>query len=502
MALKLQQSLKLSQQLVMTPQLQQAIKLLQLSRLELAATIQQELEINPVLEEGLSSTTEAGSDNELAPGADAALPGNHGPEDHSLAPEVEKTAELRLDSPLALGEIDWDNYINEYASDQADAGFSTADRDDDTPPSRQATRLATLTARRCLRSHLQWQLNLARISEEERIIGEFIIGNIDADGFLRIGIEEICAQSAAGPTSANQVLALIQAMDPAGVGAFDLRHCLLLQLDRLKLTASLAAQVVRDHLKLLATRNYGGITRATDRPPDEVAAAVAIITKLNPRPGRLYLDEDPVYIVPDIYIHKLNDEYIIMLNDEGLPRLKISNYYKDILGQRSTAPETTKEYVRDKLRSAAWLIKSIQQRQRTIHRVMTSILNFQRDFFEHGVQRLKPMILRDVAEDIGMHESTISRVTTNKYVHSPQGIFELKYFFNATISTHGGQALAAESIKQRLKNIIDREDPRKPLSDEAISHVFNREKIKLARRTVVKYREQLGILSSKLRRRP
>ncbi|MFH7327134.1 RNA polymerase factor sigma-54 [Desulfurivibrio sp. C05AmB] len=497
MALELRQNLKLSQQLVMTPQLQQAIKLLQLSRLELAETIQHEMEINPVLEEGLGSPEgEDPTGSDTLP--DGGGEGNRGPEDEPSRPEPEKTSELEMESPSSLGEIDWGNYLNEYAADQSDGGFSGRERDGDEAPSR----LDILSARPSLQSHLQWQLNLSRITEEERKVGEFIIGNLDANGFLTVEPEEIEAQTGCRPAVAAAVLALVREMDPAGVGATDLRQCLLLQLERLGLADSLAARIVQNHLNLLETRNYSGLAKATGRSPDEAAAAVAVITGLNPRPGRLYSDEEPVYIIPDVYIHKLGEEYVILLNDEGLPRLKISNYYREILDKDSTAPNATKDYVQEKLRSAMWLIKSIQQRQRTIYRVVESILKFQRDFFEHGVARLKPMVLRDVAEDIGMHESTISRVTTNKYVHSPQGIFELKYFFNSTINTNGGDALASESIKQRLKSIIQHEDPRKPLSDSAIAAVFTRDDIRLARRTVAKYREQLGILPSKLRRRP
>ena len=493
MALELRQNLKLSQQLVMTPQLQQAIKLLQLSRLELVETIQQELEINPVLEEGL--TQEEGSDS--APDQPDGPTGSDG-EDQFPLPEPERTAEVEMESTSALGEIDWGNYINEYAGEQGDVGYAAAGRNDDDLPSR----LDILSTRPSLQTHLTWQLNLSRISEEEREVGQFIIGNLNSNGFLIIDQAEIESQTGCSPATAARMLALIREMDPAGIGATDLSHCLLLQLERLGLADSLAARIVRNHLNLLETRNYAGIAKATGRSPEDAAAAVEIITGLNPRPGRIYSNEDPVYIIPDVYIHKLGEEYVIMLNDEGLPRLRISNYYRDILDKDSVAPGETKNYVQDKLRSAMWLIRSIQQRQRTIHRVVESILKYQRDFFEQGVTKLRPMVLRDVAEDIGMHESTISRVTTNKYLHSPQGTFELKYFFNSTISTHGGDALASESIKQRLKGIVQHEDPRKPLSDNAIADIFNRDNIRLARRTVAKYREQLGILPSKLRRRP
>ncbi|MDZ7642692.1 MAG: RNA polymerase factor sigma-54 [Desulfurivibrio sp.] len=494
MALELRQNLKLSQQLVMTPQLQQAIKLLQLSRLELAETIQQELEQNPILEEGVS-LEDGGSDEGDHPGVFEPAP-----EPETAAPEPEHTGELQMESPASLGEIDWGNYVNEYANEQGDGGYGSGPvRDDDEAPSR----LDILSARPDLHSHLEWQLNLSRLTDHEREVGEFIIGNLDENGFLATTPAEIQAQTGCSPELVDRLLILVREMDPAGVGAGDLRQCLLLQLERLGLADSPAARIVAEHLKLLESRNYDAIARATGCSRAEVTAAMEIITSLNPRPGRLYSDEEPVYIVPDVYLYKLDDEYVIMLNDEGLPRLRISNYYRDILDKDSSAPGETKNYVQDKLRQAMWLIRSIQQRQRTIYRVVESILKFQRDFFEYGVEKLKPMVLRDVAEDIEMHESTISRVTTNKYLHSPQGIFELKYFFNSTIATHdGGAGLASESIKQQLKGMISHEDPQKPLSDSAIAAAFSRDNIRLARRTVAKYREQLGILPSKLRKRP
>jgi len=292
-------------------------------------------------------------------------------------------------------------------------------------------------------------------------------------------------------------------MDPSGVGARDVKESLLLQLKRLNLDDSLPARIVRDHLHFLETKNYSAISKATKHSIQDVINAVKIIIGLDPHPGRVYSDEEPHYILPDVFIQKIDDEYVIILNDEGLPRLKISSYYKEILKQKKGVQDPTKDYIQEKLKSAAWLIKSIQQRQRTIYKVVESILKFQYDFFEKGVAYLKPLVLRDVAEDIEMHESTISRVTTNKYVHTPQGIFELKYFFTSSIERKdGGDALSSESIRERIRQIIAMEKPDHPLSDKDISDVFQKEGIQLARRTVAKYREQLGILSSKFRKRP
>ncbi len=486
MALELRQQLKLSQQLVMTPQLQQAIKLLQLSRLELVETIQQEIEINPVLEEAAESQ-EPGEATIDSP------PAEELPPDFRAA---ERTTEVQIESSeSSLKEIDWENYSNEYES-----GYSSGREKDDGD---QPSRLDILTAKPNLHSHLNWQLNLSHLSETEKEIGSFIIGNLDRDGFLEVSDEEIAQATGCDATTAQRLVGMVQEMDPAGVAARNVKESLLLQLERLELADSLAATIIRDHLHHLENKNFAAIAKATGHPVADILAAVKVIMGLDPRPGRLYSDEEPQYIVPDVYVYKMGSEYVILLNDEGLPRLKVSNYYKEILKKDSKAPDATKDYVQDKLKSALWLIKSIQQRQRTIYRVVESLLKFQYDFFEKGVAFLKPLVLRDVAEDLGMHESTISRVTSNKYVHTPQGTFELKYFFNSAISRHdGGDAMASESIKERIRSIVQGEDHENPLSDNAIADIFAREDIKLARRTVAKYREQLGILPSKLRKKP
>ncbi len=484
MALELRQQLKLSQQLVMTPQLQQAIKLLQLSRLELAETIQQEIEINPVLEEATDSQDQGEAEQE-----------GHGPEEMDAAPrEPERTAEIQMESGSSLREIDWENYSNEYES-----GFSTRSKDDNDLPSR----LDILAAKPDLHSHLAWQLTLSHLTEQEKEIGYFVIGNLNRDGFLVVTEAEIAEGTGCDAELARRLIRAVQEMDPAGVGARDLKDCLLLQLGRLGLGGSLAATIVREHLHTLENRNFGAIARATGRPIEDILSVIKVITALDPHPGRIYSEEEPQYIIPDVYVHKIGGEYVILLNDEGLPRLKVSNYYKDILKKDSGAPADTKNYVQDKLKSALWLIKSIHQRQRTIYRVVESLLKFQHDFFEKGVAFLRPLVLRDVAEDLGMHESTISRVTSNKYVHTPQGTFELKYFFNSAISRHdSGEAMASESIKERIRGIIAGENHQDPLSDNAIAGIFAREDIKLARRTVAKYREQMGILPSKFRKQP
>ncbi len=479
MALEIRQQLKLVQQLVMTPQLQQAIKLLQLSRLELVSAVEQEMEENPLLEDDPQADGDAAENEIEVPEPQAA----------------ETTSEVTMEGDGAMGEIDWQNYINEY--DSLPSARGTGEVNPDLP-----SRLDILSRKPDLQSHLNWQLGLSDLDDTGREVGQFIIGNINRDGYLEVDIETIVVETGVSGDIAARVLALVQDMDPVGVGARNVRECLLLQLEKLGLGDSLAAKIVSEHMKLLEHRNYSGLVRVCRRKKEEVFAAVESITGLDPYPGRQYADEDVQYIVPDVYVKKVDGEYVIILNDDGMPRLRLSGYYRRIMEKADSDP-AARDYIKDKLKSATWLIKSIQQRQRTIYRVVESIVKFQQDFFDRGVEYLRPMVLRDVAEDIEMHESTISRVTSNKYVHTPQGIYELKYFFNSAISrADGGEAHSSATIKNRIKAMVADEDPGKPLSDQAIADMFKAEEVRLARRTVAKYREQMGILPSKLRRKP
>jgi len=485
MSLALKQQLKLTQQLLMTPQLQQAIKLLQLSRLELADTIHQEIEQNPLLEE----ISPGDPDYEINPDSLSAT------EETPDFPEPEKTVEVNMEDVSSMQEINWEaDYANYY-----DAGFSFSK---ETPEPNRLTQIDFLTKETNLQSHLQWQLSFADMSNKLEEACLFVIGNLNQNGFLELTIEDMTRETDCDEESARRAISIIQEMDPPGVAATDVTESLLLQLKRLHLENSLAAEIIKDHLHSLELKNYGDIAKACKRPTKEILAAIKIITGLNPFPGEQYAERDVQYIIPDVFVHKVGDEYLIVLNDEGLPRLKVSSDYEQIVAGDTKASTETKVYIKEKLRDAVWLIKSMQQRQRTIYKVVDSLLRFQKDFFEKGVQHLKPLVLRDVAEDIEMHESTVSRVTTNKYMHTPQGIFELKYFFSTAIHQQNGESLSAESIRQRIKTMIKNENPEKPLTDNAISMILDQESIKVARRTVAKYREQLGILPVKYRRKP
>ena len=475
MALELRQQLKLSQQLIMTPQLQMAIKLLQLSRLELLDTIQQELEENPALEESMESDAETGIED----GAEAAK---------AEPPEIkEVTIEEKINEDL-----DWSNFIDEYNT----PGRTSYETERVESPGFEPF----ISRKDSLQDHLLWQLLMHGPTTEQERIGSLIAGNLNRDGYLVTPLEDIAVSADVPLETAEAVLTLMQGFDPVGICARDLRECLMIQTAHLGLTDSLVTEIIANHLTHLENRNYKAICRALKATKEEISAAIKVIRSLEPRPGREFSDEEPHYITPDIYVYKLGDEFVIMVNDDGMPKLRVNSYYRNALKRGEKISDSAKEYVQEKMRSAAWLIRSIHQRQKTIYRVMESILRFQRDFFEKGIAHLKPMVLRDVAEDIGMHESTISRVTTNKYAHTPQGIFELKYFFNSSIRRVNGDAIASASVQDKIHHIIESEDPKRPYSDDKIAKILKEQNIDIARRTVAKYREIMRILPSSKRK--
>ena len=471
MAIELRQQLKLSQQLIMTPQLQQAIKLLQLSRLELLETIQQELEVNPMLEEIQEESEEVKTENGL----------------EETFQEVEISEKMRED-------FDWESYLDEY-----NTGTPVLVETDSSKEWPSYDHKLTLPD--SLEQHLIWQLRLSNMTDAEKEIGILIIGNLDRDGYLDATTEEIAEMGGVSPEQVEDVLYKIQMFDPIGVGARDLKECLLIQARTLNLQDDLVVRIIENHMQFLENKNYAALVRSLKRSPDEVKHAIEIILNLNPRPGSAYNEESVEYISPDIYVVKVDGELIILLNEDGMPKLKVSSYYKKALSRDAVLASDAKDYIQNKLRSAAWLIKSIHQRQRTLCKVAQSIVKLQSEFFEKGVAHLKPMVLRDVAEDVGMHESTISRVTANKYMHTSHGIFELKYFFNSSINSVLGEAVASESVKERIKHIIREEDDSNPYSDKEIVDILKRENINIARRTVAKYREMLGILPSNKRKK-
>jgi RNA polymerase sigma-54 factor len=477
MVLELRQELRLTQQLVMTPQLQQAIKLLQLCRLELLDAINEEMEENPLLEE-VPAEVDAGSDA--------------GGELTTAQPEPPPLEPVNVEE-AARADIDWSNYLGEYNA--PGSVYFEAEK-------REAPEYENFVARReSLNEHLMWQLLLSLPNRREERIGSAIIGNLNKDGYLKATVDEIATMAEADTSEVENLLTKMQSFDPAGVCARDLGECLLIQVRELGLQDSIVVQIIQNHLKHLENKNYKAISRALGIGLGEVFSAVDIITTMEPKPGRQFSDEEPQYISPDVFVYKVGDEFVIVLNEDGMPKLRISSFYKKALSNREGEfAGQTRDYIKNKLRSAVWLIRSIHQRQRTIYKVVESIVRFQRDFMEKGIAHLRPMVLRDVAGDIGMHESTVSRVTTNKYVHTPQGIFELKFFFNTSISRFDGEAIASASVKEKIRQIIESEDPTRPYSDKKMVDILESSNIDIARRTVAKYRGMLGALSSNKRK--
>ncbi|UCD70651.1 MAG: RNA polymerase factor sigma-54 [Syntrophobacterales bacterium] len=475
MALEIKQSPKLVQQLVITPQLQQAIKLLQLTRVELVDLIQNEIKENPLLE-----VSELGEEDEAKR--------DHQPED---LVQKEKTPEVKGEGE-GSDDFDWESYVENYNLASYRGSLNTEEK-----PSFENFIFKKTT----LVDHLMWQLRLSDLTEEEQRIGRWIIGNIDEDGYLKVTADEVAREMGTDDRRVEEVLKGIQQFDPVGVGAKDLKECLLLQVRDLDERDPIAEQIVSHYLPYLKNRNFQHIGKKLGISLARVMESVKLISDLEPKPGRAFTADEAQTIIPDVFIYKIEGDYVITLNEDEIPRLKINALYRNVLSNQSNTKEGDRKYIQDKLKSAVWLIKSIYQRQKTIYKVTESIVKFQGEFLDKGVNYLKPLVLRDVAEDIQMHESTISRATNNKYVHTPQGIFELKFFFNNSISSIRGEDFASESVKHLIREIIARENPRNPFSDEKIVKVLRGYNINIARRTVAKYRESLRILSSNERRR-
>jgi len=499
MAMEIKQSLRMSQQLVVTPQLQQAIRLLQLSRLELETLVQKELTENPCLEEEEEESETVkleAKEGEVSNG-----------EVHEQAKELDQGHEhaveevgLKEKDPQEPANFDWENYIN--STDSPSGAYERNVSNADDRPSFENN----LKKMESLQEHLFWQLGLAvNFDEEEMPIAEEVIGNINEDGYLQTTVEEIAQVLDSSVEKIEGVLKKVQAFDPIGVAARDLQECLRLQIKNLEGEDGIwIGKMVEQHLKNLELHDYKQIAKDLGLTVEKVLELEKMMHQvLDPKPGRAYSTEEPQYITPDVFVTKRKNEYVVTLNEDGMPRLAISPLYRRAIMAGETVGVQAKEYIQDKLRQALWLIKSIHQRQRTLYRVTQSIVKFQRDFFDKGTVSLKPMVLKDVAEDINMHESTVSRVTTNKYVHTPRGIFELKYFFNSSLGAkEGNDGIASEVVKEHLQNLLATESSAKPLSDQEISKILKeKHSVDIARRTVAKYREMLGILPSSRRRR-
>ena len=464
---------KLVQKLILTPSLQQAIKLLPMSTLELSDLLNQEMVENPMLEEVPTEDLQ--------------------PADTASAPEKPDT-EDKTNKTDTWDDQDYEYFFGDYLDDGYRARVPQEMKE--LPPIEN-----TLSTSASLSDHLMWQLSMQTDDPLMREIGSAIIGNLNDDGYLVASFDELSAMGPWPMTEVERALALIQGFDPTGVAARDLQECLLLQLRRLGLEGTPTERMVAEHLRLLQNHQVPEIARRLGLSIDDLKEHIEVIRHLDPKPGSRYNPSQSQYVIPDVYVVKVEDQYVAVLNDDGLPQMRISPVYRRLLDKGAADNnDETRAYVKDKFRSALWLIKSVEQRQKTIHKVANSIINFQRDFLDHGVEHLRPLVLRDVANDIGMHESTVSRVVTNKYMHTPQGVFEMKYFFHSGISSSYGESVSSVTIKQRIRKIIDSEDARKPLSDSKIVSILQREGLMLARRTIAKYREELKIPTSNQRK--
>ncbi|MBN1574859.1 MAG: RNA polymerase factor sigma-54 [Deltaproteobacteria bacterium] len=470
MAQELKQELRLVQKLVLTPQLQQAIKLLQLTRLELLEHVNQELCENPVLEE-----YQDGQDGREGEGEDVV-------DSHK--------EDLTIDAILkgAGGDDSWGTYTSTYSG-------SFADSDE-----KQQFIENTCIKKTSLLDHLMWQLRMNNFSEEEIKIGTIIAGNLNDDGYLTLSIEEVSERGECEPSFAEDILKRIQMFDPVGVASRDLKECLRVQAEYYEVSNPVVLAIIDEYLPKLSSKNYDYIAKKLGVDKKYVMNAIDVITALEPKPGRSFVTEEPKYITPDVYVFKFDNEYLVTLNDNGLPRLRINKFYRDILRDGSTASEGAKDFIKERIKSATWLIKSIQQRQRTMYKVAKSIITHQEEFLEKGAKYLKPLVLRDVAQDVEVHESTVSRVTNGKYIHTPRGVFELKFFFTTRVASNSEDGRSMESVKSRIKELISGEDPKRPITDKQIVRLLESEGVFLARRTIAKYREMMGILSSAGRR--
>jgi RNA polymerase sigma-54 factor len=463
---------RLVQKLILTPSLQQAIKLLPMSTLELSDLLNQEMVENPLLEE---VPTEDLQPAEPAP--------------------AEKTEPTEAPNKTdTWDDQDYEYFFGEYLDDSYRPRAAQEVRE--LPPIEN-----TLSTSTSLTDHLMWQLSMQNDDPLMREIGAAIIGNLEDDGMLGASMDELSAMGPWDIAAVERALHLVQGFDPTGVAARDLQECLLLQIRHLGLEDTPSGTIVSEHLRLLQNHQVPEIARKMGMTIDDLKEHIEVIRHLDPKPGSRYNPGKSQYVIPDVYVMKVEDQYVALLNEDGLPQMRISPVYRRLLDKGASGnDDETRAYVKDKFRSALWLIKSVEQRQKTIHKVATSIINFQRDFLDHGIEHLRPLVLRDVANDIGMHESTVSRVVTNKYMHTPQGVFEMKYFFHSGISSSYGENVSSVTIKQRIRKIVENEDPRKPLSDSKIVSILQREGLELARRTIAKYREELKIPTSNQRK--
>lgn len=514
----------MQQKMILTPQLRQRIEMLQMTSVELDELVEQELVANPVLEEvmpgdevqeisdnildqnadGHNEGLENGANveaafstesfDDFAPGADRIAvenPSENGFEEAGVSDfeSGDETAQERSD---AFEEIDYGREFQDYL----DPGYRTQEIEykDDAPTFEQF-----LSHTPSLSEHLEWQLNMQEVSETLQDAAECIIGNLDEDGRLTASLDDIAGMAACSVETAEKAKKVVMGLDPVGCGAVDVRECLLAQLEANGHGDDLAAELVRSHLEDLQPHRLQHLAKATGRDVHELDEEINKIRVLDPYPGRRFSTEDSIFVAPEVYVEKIDEEYVIYFTDDGSPRLRISPTYHQLLDQNETSKEA-KDFIKEKVRSAVDLLRNIEHRRQTIYRVVQCIVDRQRDFLDNGVEYIKPMMLKDVAEDIGMHLSTISRVVNRKYAHTPQGVIELRRFFSEGMMNEDGEEVSTRILKLRIKKMVEEEDTKKPLTDEQIAKVLSKEGVKLSRRTVAKYRDQMSIPGSRERK--
>ena len=454
----------------MTPSLLQKIELLTLSRLELSEMLTQELMGNPVLEE-TSENTDLETTEKIS--------------EKEETESEEKDEYENFDFEYFFGE-----YLNpgpvrgEYESSEERPSFDTF-----------------LVRPSSLIEHLNWQLDLSEVSKGLYDIAYFIIGNINEDGYLRVTIEEVVEDLEVSIEEVEEALKVVQSFDPTGVGSRDLQECLRIQIRAAGLEGTLVDRLVGDYLPLLEVRKFQEIAKALDCEPEEIGRALDLIRRFSPKPGEKYSSKKPFYIQPDVYITKVGDDYEIVMNEDGLPKLKLNSAYRELLGGKNVSKDT-KSFIKERFRSALELLKSVDQRKQTIYRVCKAIVARQYVFLEQGIMHLKPMLIKDIAEELGVHSSTISRVVTNKFAHTQQGILELRKFFTVGVESRNGENISIVQVKETIRRIIGKEDPQRPLSDEHICRMLCEQGVQITRRTVAKYRDQMHIPGSRERKEP
>jgi RNA polymerase sigma-54 factor len=522
--------LKVAQKQILTPGLVQMVTVLQLNRLELKEMITQEIVKNPVLEESTDEPAEEVTPEELLPLLEAepvadpadrqileaadlkdanSVDGNAGGVaiNGTLFPDAEETAaavvepdatqvnDPLLDTPAPtdpFDEIDFGSFFDDYL----DPGYKSPASESVEKPSFETFLSAPVT----LGDHLRSQLSVSLISDEIRSAAESIIGNLDDDGYVSASLEEIAEAGEHKPEQVEEALRVVQSLDPAGVGARNLRECLLLQLESINGRGGVAWQIVSDHMRLLETRQYKDLAKALGRPMEHIETAVHVIKHLNPRPGLRYSGAGARVVEPDVYFTKDGDDFIIQMNDEDVPQLRLNAQYRKMLDRENGATKEVRDYVRERYTSAIQLMKNIEQRKQTIMKVCQAIVRRQTEFLNYGLDHLKPMMIKEVAEEVGVHPSTVSRAVASKYVHTPQGVFELRYFFSEAVQGPSGASTPLLLLKRMVKKMIEEEDHTKPLTDEQITALLQTQGINVTRRTVAKYREDMKIPSTHQRR--